>query len=108
MRVAPRPRTSSSPKVIRGGGREARRPITQEVAIDNSSQKESARRNANSHFAVWEQRTQLVKQQAATESAHNDAKTIRLRALRLAKEEEDKKAEALAPKISKPAAKKKS
>jgi hypothetical protein len=110
MRVAPRPPTSSSPKVIRGGCRKAAARITEEVAIDNSSQKESARRNANSHFAAWEQRTALVKQQAATESAANDAKTIRLRALRLAKEEEDKKAEALAPKAAKssPSAKKRS
>jgi hypothetical protein len=88
-----------------GGCREAAARITEEVPIDNSSQKDSARRNANSHFAAWEQRTQLVKQQAATESAHNDAKTIRLRALRLTKEEEDKKAEALAPKIAKTAPK---
>jgi hypothetical protein len=44
-----------------------------------------------------------VKQQAAAQSDANDAKTIRLRALRLAKEEEDRKAAELAPK---PAAKK--
>ena len=64
-----------------------------EVAIDNShpTKKEAARRNANSHFVAWEQRTALVKQQAAAESAANDAKTIRLRALRLAKEEEDRR-----------------
>lgn len=94
-----------------GGRRKAAARITQEVPIDNSNQKESARRNANSHFAAWEHRTALVKQQAATESAHNDAKTTRLRALRLAKEEEDKKAEALAPKpvkTPKPAPKKRS
>ena len=81
-----------------GGCREAAARITEEDAIDNSSQKESARRNANSHFVVWEQRTALVKQQAAAQSDANDAKTIRLRALRLAKEEEDRKAAALAPK----------
>ena len=75
-----------------------------EVAIDNSSQKDNARRNANSHFAAWEQRTNLVKQQTSAESAANDAKTLRLRALRLAKEEEDRQAAALAPK---PAPKKK-
>jgi hypothetical protein len=103
MRAAPRPPTSSWPKVIRGGGLKSAAPLTSEVVIDNSSQKESARRNANSHFVAWETRTQLVKQQAAAQSDANDAKTIRLRALRLAKEEEDRKAAELAPK---PAAKK--
>jgi hypothetical protein len=35
-------------------------------------------------------RTQMVKDQMAKESAANDAKTVRLKALRLAKEAEDK------------------
>ena len=60
------------------------------------------RRNANKHFAVWEERTQLVKAQVAAESAANDAKTVRLRAMRLAKEAQDaenaEEAEAAAPK----------
>jgi hypothetical protein len=62
-----------------------------------SQQKEAARRNANNHFAVWEERTALVKQQVSAESAANDAKTAKLRALRLAKEEEDRKTAAAAP-----------
>jgi hypothetical protein len=71
-----------------------------EDIIDKPStpqQKDAARRNANNHFAAWEERTALVKQQVSAESAANDAKTAKLRALRLAKEEEDRKAAALAP-----------
>jgi hypothetical protein len=41
---------------------------------------------------AWERRTALVKQQASAESAANDAKTDRLRALRLAKEAADREA----------------
>jgi len=55
--------------------------------------KDTARRNADSYFVTWERRTTLVKQQAASESAANDAKTIRLRALRLEKEAADKTAD---------------
>lgn len=40
--------------------------------------------------AAADRRTQLVKDQLAKESAANDAKTARLKALRLAKEAEDK------------------
>ena len=40
--------------------------------------------------AAADLRTELVKKQLAKESAANDAKTERLRALRLAKEAEDK------------------
>jgi hypothetical protein len=65
-----------------------------ETTTPSTEQKEIARRKANSHFAVWEQRTALVKQLVAAESSANDAKTARLRALRLAKEMADKKAEA--------------
>ena len=69
-----------------------------EVTIEKSPpQKSAARRNADSHFVVWEQRTKLVKQQMAADSAANDAKTAKLRALRLAKEEEDRRIAALAP-----------
>lgn len=63
----------------------------------------SAKRDANSYFVAWEKRTTLVKQQTAAESAANDAKTTRLKALRLAKEAADGEA---APKEAlKPAAK---
>lgn len=66
-----------------------------EVPIETQSKK--ARRNAHNQFDAWEQRTRLVKQQVASESAHNDAKTIRLKALRLAKEAADKEAGIAAP-----------
>ena len=38
---------------------------------------------------VWQQRTDLVKLQTNAESAANDAKTARLKALRLEKEKQD-------------------
>jgi hypothetical protein len=41
---------------------------------------------------VWETRTQMVKRELAAESAANDAKTARLRALRLAREAEEARA----------------
>ena len=53
---------------------------------------------------LWQTRTQLVKQQMDSESKANDAKTARLKALRLAKEEEDAQAQKNAP-ATKPAVK---
>ena len=58
-------------------------------------QRQSAQRTANGVFKAWEDRTNLVKNMAAEERAATDAKTAKLRALRLAKEEADR-AEALA------------
>jgi len=46
---------------------------------------------------VWQTRTQMVKQQMDSESKANDAKTARLKALRLAKEQEDAEAQKHAP-----------
>jgi hypothetical protein len=54
-----------------------------------SDSKNSAARTANGVFEAWEKRTAPVKLQMNAESATNDAKTARLRALRLAKEAED-------------------
>ena len=54
--------------------------------------KKSAARTANGIFQAWEKRTELVKLQVNAESAANDAKTIRLRALRLEKEAQDAEA----------------
>ena len=51
-----------------------------------SKKREAALRTANSGFQVWESRKQLVKQEMAAASAANDAKTARLKALRLEKE----------------------
>ncbi len=66
--------------------------------LPTSEKKNSARRNAESHFVAWERRTALVKQQASAESAASDAKTIRLKALRLAKEAANMEAAPQAPK----------
>jgi len=62
-----------------------------EAPIDNPIQprylqREAARRNADTLFNGRQQRLALAKQEAASQSAANDAKTIRLRALRLEKE----------------------
>ena len=54
-----------------------------------SKKREAALRTANSAFQVWESRTQLVKQEMAAASAANDAKTARLKALRLEKEKQE-------------------
>jgi len=69
-----------------------------EAPIDNPIQprylqREAARRNAETLFADRQQRIALAKQDAASQSATNDAKTIRLRALRLEKAAADLKAE---------------
>ena len=65
-----------------------------------------ARRRAQTHFEAAEARTKLVKQIVEAENAALDAKTAKLRALRLAKEEVDR-AEALAnPRAALPARKK--
>jgi len=49
--------------------------------------RDGARRKAHNHFELAEQRTSLVKQMTLTENAATDAKTKKLKALRLAKEE---------------------
>jgi hypothetical protein len=54
--------------------------------------RENARNKADAHFQAWENRTQLVKQELEAERTASDAKTLRLRALRLAKEAEDREA----------------
>jgi hypothetical protein len=51
--------------------------------------KKGTSRTAKGVFETWEKRTQLVKTQTNAESAYNDAKTIRLKALRLEKEAQD-------------------
>jgi hypothetical protein len=65
-----------------------------EASIDNSTpprylQREAARRNADTLFTGRQQRVAQAKQEAASQSAANDAKTIRLRAMRLEKEAAD-------------------
>jgi len=48
--------------------------------------KKSAQRSANGVFGAWESRSKQVMLMIGAESAANDAKTARLRALRLDKE----------------------
>lgn len=66
--------------------------------------RENARNKADAHFRAWEDRTQLVKQEQEAERAASEAKTLRLRALRLAKEAEDKEAARIAAEHAPPAA----
>ena len=57
------------------------------------AERDAARRKAQEFFTVHDQRTQLVKDLVAQENAASDQKTAKLRALRLAKEAADKKAD---------------
>ncbi len=54
--------------------------------------RDGARRKAQNHFEAAEARTNLVKKIMDGERAALDARTAKLKALRLAKEEEDRKA----------------
>jgi len=67
--------------------------------------RDGARRKALSHFAVAELRDTEVRKEITKERAAVDAKTAKLRALRLAKEEADR-LEAEAAPAPKPRAKK--
>ena len=62
-----------------------------------SRQREASARTARSVAQVWEDRTALVKKEMAAESAANDAKTVKLRALRLEKEAQEAEAARNAP-----------
>jgi hypothetical protein len=63
----------------------------------SAPERDRARRKAQNHFETYDQRTNLVKQMIAEETAATDAKTAKLRALRLAKEEADRAQAAAAP-----------
>ena len=54
-----------------------------------ADRKQSASRTSEAQASAWERRTQMVKQEQAAASAATDAKTARLRALRLEKELQD-------------------
>ena len=51
-----------------------------------ASKNRNPSRTSSALSQIWETRTQLVKSEQAAASAANDAKTLRLRALRLEKE----------------------
>jgi hypothetical protein len=81
-----------------------------EESIDNStlprsSQREVARRNAENLFSGRQQRTNMAKEDAASQSALIDAKTLRLRALRLARDEAEAQSAKDTPQTSGSAAK---
>jgi hypothetical protein len=96
MRAGPKPETCNSRNRDLAVAKGAAAFITMESPIEttpsSAQKKDAAHRNADSHFVTWERRTSLVKQQVAAESAANDAKTARLRALRLAKEVAEREA----------------
>ncbi len=62
-----------------------------------SRKRDAAHRTANGVFAAWEKRTALVKNETDAFNAATDAKTARLKALRLEKEKQDAEAAAAAP-----------
>jgi len=57
---------------------------------DHTEKRDAARRTAQSHFTHTERRDELVRAEIAKERAAVDAKTAKLRALRLAKEASEK------------------
>jgi hypothetical protein len=63
--------------------------------------RDGARKRAQNHFAASEQRDVAVRQEIARDRAAVDAKTAKLRALRLAKEESDRAEAAKQPVASK-------
>ena len=63
----------------------------------DTTSKDVARKRAQNHFAASELRDTTVKQMIEAERAATEAKTAKLRALRLAKEEEDRQAALAAP-----------
>ncbi|HEY0266369.1 MAG TPA: hypothetical protein VGC16_06425 [Rhizomicrobium sp.] len=77
------------------------------ININIPPRQKDARRTAGGVFAAWESRTELVKQQARAESAASDAKTARLKALRLEKEALDAETARIAAENAPPAPPKK-
>ena len=67
------------------------------TGISPPRDRDSARRKAMNHFAVAEKRDNQARQEIARLREAGDAKTAKLRALRLAKEEEDRLAAAALP-----------
>jgi hypothetical protein len=63
----------------------------------DTTSKDVARKRAQNHFAASEIRDTTVKQMIEAERAATEAKTAKLRALRLAKEEVDRQAAIDAP-----------
>ena len=67
-----------------------------------STKQRSAARSPSALSDAWDRRTSLVKQELAAANAASDAKTARLKALRLEKERVDAEASANAPEAAAP------
>lgn len=61
------------------------------------SERDAAKTRAQKHFTASEERDSQIKQLIQSERTATDSKTAKLRALRLAKEEEERAAAANAP-----------
>jgi hypothetical protein len=85
-----------------------RRTAAAKESFSPMADKSSARTRAESHFSASEMRDALVKEEIAKERAAVDAKTAKLRALRLAREAEEKAAKATFDAANPPKPKKKS
>ena len=81
--------------------------MTQQPNSAAGKKRDALIRTANNAFQAWQDRTDLVKNETAATNAANDAKTARLKALRLEKEKADAEAAALAPAPAAAPAKKK-
>ena len=81
--------------------------MTQQPNSAAGKKRDALIRTANNAFQAWQDRTDLVKNETAATNAANDAKTARLKALRLEKEKADADAAALAPAPAAAPAKKK-
>lgn len=67
-----------------------------------STKQRSAARSPSALSDAWDRRTSLVKQEQAAASAASDAKTARLKALRLEKERVDAETASTAPETAAP------
>jgi hypothetical protein len=68
-----------------------------DTVMPRADKREATRRNAQNHFAASERRDNDVRNEIARQQAADAAKTAKLRALRLAKEDADRIAAANAP-----------
>ncbi len=75
--------------------------------IRGSRKRDAALRTQQGIAQVWEDRKSLARQEMAAANAASDAKTARLRALRLEKEQQEAEAAGLTAADAKPAAPKK-
>ena len=74
--------------------------MTQQPNSAAGKKRDALIRTANNAFQAWQDRTDLVKNETAATNAANDAKTARLKALRLEKEKAEAEAAALEATLS--------